>query len=108
MADRIGISSCQYHMDLSTRIAVDPLAPNTIYAGTGFGIYKSINGGSNWTILTSGLPAVLVFKISDDPTNFLRGLRWAPAVACTRARTEDQRGTCLIRGSWAASFTLSG
>jgi len=40
------------------KIAVDPLTPGTLYAGTdGSGIYKSIDSGSSWTPIDSGLPA---------------------------------------------------
>jgi hypothetical protein len=37
-------------------IAIDPNDPNTIYAGTpGGGIFKSSNGGENWSEVNTGL-----------------------------------------------------
>jgi photosystem II stability/assembly factor-like uncharacterized protein len=38
-----------------TSLAIDPINPNIIFAGSG-GIRRSIDGGSNWSSLTSGLP----------------------------------------------------
>jgi hypothetical protein len=47
-------------------IAVNPLNPNVIYAGTSFSppstgpakIYKSVNGGALWTDMSNGLPSL--------------------------------------------------
>lgn len=39
-------------------LVVDPLSPNTIYAGTGFnnaGVFKSTDGGSTWNALNTGV-----------------------------------------------------
>src|SRR5216684_4228802 len=38
-------------------IVVDPATPTTLYAGTSFstGVFKSINGGNNWTPINTGL-----------------------------------------------------
>ena len=37
-------------------IAIDPSAPDTIYAGTpGGGVFKSINGGGSWSAVNTGL-----------------------------------------------------
>lgn len=44
-------------------IVITPLASNIVYTGTQFdGIYKSSNGGDNWTSVNNGLP---VFTDSD-------------------------------------------
>jgi hypothetical protein len=49
---------------------VDPINPNIIYMGTpAGGIWKSINGGDNWTSLTDNLPQIGVSGIAIDPTN---------------------------------------
>src|SRR5258708_25417802 len=37
-------------------ITIDPSAPTTLYAGTFSGLFKSTNGGANWTAANSGLP----------------------------------------------------
>src|SRR6266496_162066 len=40
-------------------LAIDPSAPATLYAGTGQGVFKSINGGQDWTVVNTGLTDVL-------------------------------------------------
>ena len=64
-------------------IAIDPANPTIIYAGTGEtrysfnmttyegdGLYKSINGGDNWTKITNGFGAKTQFSdIEVSPTN---------------------------------------
>ncbi len=53
-------------------LVVDPLAPNTIYAGTslngGTGIYKTTDGGNNWIALNTGLTNVNCSALAIDPT----------------------------------------
>jgi photosystem II stability/assembly factor-like uncharacterized protein len=39
-------------------LVIDPLQPETLYAGSYFGVYKTINGGTNWTLLNAGLPSL--------------------------------------------------
>jgi photosystem II stability/assembly factor-like uncharacterized protein len=52
-------------------LAVDPLAPNTIYAGTGQngggGVYKTTDGGNNWTALNTGLTSINCSVLLVDP-----------------------------------------
>ncbi len=37
-------------------LAIDPVTPTTLYAGTGGGgVYKSTNGGNNWSVMNTGL-----------------------------------------------------
>lgn len=64
-------------------IAIDPANPNIIYAGTGEtrfssnmttfegdGLYKSINGGDNWTRITNGFGLKTQFSdVEVSPTN---------------------------------------
>jgi hypothetical protein len=53
--------------DLRTRaLAVDPVTPSTIYAGTRtLGVFKSVNSGANWA--PTGLNNVFVTSIVIDP-----------------------------------------
>ncbi len=46
-------------------IAVDPANNTTIYAGTNGGIFKSTDGGSNWSSIKS---SVVVWALAVDPT----------------------------------------
>ena len=47
-------------------IAIDPKNANIIYAGTYRGVYKSIDGGVDWTLIGKGLP-----KLDNLHLNFL-------------------------------------
>ena len=37
-------------------LAINPTTPSTIYAGTDDGVFKSTNGGGNWSPVNTGLP----------------------------------------------------
>ncbi|MFY7810198.1 MAG: T9SS type A sorting domain-containing protein [Flavobacterium sp.] len=51
-------------------VEVDPVNPSIIYMGTpAGGIWKSINGGGNWSPLTDNLPQIGVSGIAIDPSN---------------------------------------
>jgi len=53
-----------------TSIAIHPMDPDIIYAGTwGNGIYKSINGGGRWVHKSRGFRAGFVFDLAMDPQN---------------------------------------
>lgn len=62
-------------------IALNPLNPNTVYAGSGeayiyggYGLYKSLNGGTSWTRITNGFGAYTNFraiKVSPTDTNYV-------------------------------------
>jgi len=44
-------------------LAFDPVAPNTIWAGTDVGVYISTDGGTTWNPYSNGLPNVAIFDI---------------------------------------------
>lgn len=46
-------------------IKIDPSNPSIIYAGTRNGVFKSSNGGGNWSAINDGIP-----RIPDVPTNY--------------------------------------
>lgn len=48
---------------------VDPLKPDTLYAGTDVGVYQSTDGGASWSPWTTGMPVVSVFGLSLQPTS---------------------------------------
>ena len=51
-------------------IAFDPSDPDVIWIGSpAGGLWKSIDGGSNWTTNTDNLPVIGVSSIAIDPTN---------------------------------------
>src|SRR5450432_1915724 len=51
-------------------LAIDPTAPQTVYAGTfyGGGVFKSVNGGSSWNAVNTGLTNINVSSLAIDPT----------------------------------------
>ena len=53
-------------------LVIDPVNSSTIYAGTsGSGVFKSTNGGANWSAANNGLPStsVYVHALAIDPLN---------------------------------------
>ncbi len=71
-------------------VQTDPTDPNTLYAGTDFGVYASTNGGTSWARYGAGLPMVAV-----------RDLYLAPDGSFIRAAT-------FGRGVWEASMAPLG
>jgi photosystem II stability/assembly factor-like uncharacterized protein len=62
------------HYFYGTAIIVSPADPLTAYVGgsgySGSGVYKTTDGGVNWTAMGSGLPSTLVFGLAiDDATH---------------------------------------
>ncbi len=54
---------------LSVRgIVISPSAPQTIYAATDGGARKSIDGGSTWTAINTGLPSTNIWALGVSPT----------------------------------------
>jgi len=53
-----------------TTVKYDPLNPSIIYAGAAFGgIWKSSNGGNNWTAMTDNEQSMSSGSIAIDPNN---------------------------------------
>src|SRR3989475_6826596 len=55
---------------LVSALAVDPTNTNTVYAGTvGGGVWKSTDGGGNWSPLTDGQPSLAIGSLAIDPSH---------------------------------------
>ena len=52
-------------------IVIDPQNPDTVYASLlmNAGVYKSVNGGAQWTAANSGLSSALYYALVIDPSN---------------------------------------
>ena len=48
-------------------LAIHPTLPSTLYAGTLSGVFKSTNGGRNWSLSNNGIGNVPVNKVLIDP-----------------------------------------
>jgi photosystem II stability/assembly factor-like uncharacterized protein len=49
-------------------LAIDPVTPTTLYAGTeNGGVFKSTNGGGNWSPVNTGLTDTIVRALAIDP-----------------------------------------
>src|SRR5262249_57364767 len=49
-------------------LAVDPLTPTTVYAGTnGGGVFKSVDAGAHWNPASTGLMTSVVVALAIDP-----------------------------------------
>jgi hypothetical protein len=50
-------------------LAIDPVTPAILYAGTyGGGVFRSANGGGSWTAINTGLTGTNVYDLAIDPT----------------------------------------
>jgi len=48
-------------------LAIDPATPATLYAGTSGGVFKSTDGGANWSAVNTGLTATNIQALAIDP-----------------------------------------
>jgi hypothetical protein len=61
---------------------MDPTAPNTLYAGTsGGGVFKSTDGGANWSAANSGLTNLSIYSLAINPTMLYAGTWYGGAFA---------------------------
>jgi photosystem II stability/assembly factor-like uncharacterized protein len=55
-------------VDGVTALAIDPVAPATVYGGTAAaGVFKSLDGGVNWSLTSTGLLNLSVNALAVDP-----------------------------------------
>jgi len=49
-------------------LAVDPVTPTTLYAGTNAGgVFRSTNRGASWIAIDTGLTSMAVLTLAIDP-----------------------------------------
>ncbi len=51
-------------------LAIDPMNPSTIYAGSyGGGVFKSVDGGDSWNAVNNGLTSTSIWSLAINPQN---------------------------------------
>jgi photosystem II stability/assembly factor-like uncharacterized protein len=55
--------------EIVTALAIDPITPSTIYAGTRTGAFKSTDGGMNWSPINTGLTVRNIVELVVDPVS---------------------------------------
>ena len=50
-------------------MAIDPSTPDSLYAGTGGGVFKSIDSGGTWTAANAGLTSLGIPRSGHQPLN---------------------------------------
>ena len=48
-------------------VTVDPSSPATLYAGTHDGLFKSVDGGVNWSVSHRGMKSINVLALAMHP-----------------------------------------
>ena len=76
---------------------------NSVWAGTNGGIFKSVDGGTTWKPLTSGLPVVVQANLAISPANPKR--LYAAVAGLDKAGTGSDRGAAGIYRSDDAGET---
>ncbi len=62
-------------------IVFDTTAPDNVYAATDFGVFRSTDGGSQWSAFNEGLPRTPVMDVTFEPsTRMLRAGAWGRGV----------------------------
>src|SRR5439155_13478532 len=66
-----GVSWIAFHTGLTNlyvyALAIDPVTPTTLYAGTRGGVFKSTDGGVSWSAFNTGLTNLSVWALAIDP-----------------------------------------
>ncbi len=90
-------------------IAIDPLAPATLYAGTtGGGIFKSTDKGGSWIAVNNGLTDFSVGTIAVDPKNTgtVYGTTYSPGLNGGLFKSTNGGQTWIPIGSGLPGFIV--
>jgi hypothetical protein len=92
LAPGIALSSVQ-------DVVVDPLSPATVYAAAVDGVYKSLDAGTNWSLMSTGLAYPPVYALAINPAN--------PATLYAGTGGGVFKSTNAA-ATWSSVFSLSG
>jgi photosystem II stability/assembly factor-like uncharacterized protein len=93
-----------------TTLAIDPVQPQILYAGTATGMFKSANGGAHWTKLTRGLPSHPIAAIAVDPrsrTVYVATASVIPGQIVYRSDDEGEHWTSADGGVLNYTYALA-
>ncbi len=96
-ANTFGNFGTTIHVDHHA-IAFDPLDPNTVYAGTDGGVYRTANRGANWVNLNNTLAI----------TQFYNGISLHPSDTLTVIGGTQDNGTLQYSGAPSWSSIIGG
>src|SRR5438876_9241131 len=85
-------------------VAVDPVNPSTVYAGTGGGAYRSLDAGASWRLRSSGLTTSELTTMAVAPSDNLTvyaGTTWAGV-----ARSTDGGANWTASGSGLNNYQI--
>ena len=92
-------------------LAIDPLTPSTVYAGTeGGGVFKSIDGGAHWSAGNTGLTDNDVHALAVDPRPrppCMRGRKAGAEGRSSRAPTAGRVGAPVPPAGPVTSYALA-
>lgn len=50
-------------------LVIDPISPQTLYAGADTGVYKTANSGGSWSVMNTGLANAPIYSLAINPVN---------------------------------------
>jgi photosystem II stability/assembly factor-like uncharacterized protein len=107
-------------------LAIDPGTPSIIYAATYSGLFRTVDGAQQWSIMENGFPAQSVTDVAIDPSDPStvyaatyqsgivrstdRGLSWTPfntglSTGGVNSISVDSTGKFLVAGTTGGVFT---
>ena len=81
-----------------TSVLVDPFEPDTVYASTLAGLYKTTDGGKAWVRIGQSLHDQMLFSMILDRTKKGRRFIWVAGKASIGAKMAERRGVTLNKG----------
>jgi len=109
-----GASWVAVHDQLTSRLVVDPLSPDTIYAGSNAGVFRSRDAGATWAPFNEGLSSLSVTALALAGDTAFDGTeaggvstRHVPHFALSVKRA-PMRGAGVILGSGTVASSPAG
>jgi hypothetical protein len=89
-------------------VCVDPENPTDLYVGTDLGVYRSINGGTNWDPWFDGMPYAMILDVSISKMDRrLRAATFGNGVYQRKLRPKQPLGVQLVDANIPSKYSLS-